>query len=59
MQYARVVGGVVVEIVQPVPGFTINETFVPEIVATLVPLPDVVEVGWTLQSDGTYAASSE
>jgi hypothetical protein len=56
MRYGRIVNNAVVEIINPVPGFAITDCFVPEIVATLVPISDDVQAGWIKQDDGSFAA---
>ena len=56
MRYGRIVNNAVVEIINPIPGFAIADCFVPEIVATLVPISDDVQEGWIKQDDGSFAA---
>lgn len=59
MKYGRVVDNVIVEIVEPINGFTIYESFHPLIVETLVPLPDLAEIGWVKQDDLTYVSPTQ
>jgi hypothetical protein len=48
--YARVPDGVVLEIVYPIDGYSIDQCFSPEIVATLVVCDSNVQAGWTYDS---------
>lgn len=59
MKYGRVVDNVIVEIVEPINGFTIYESFHPLIVETLDRLPDLAEIGWIKQDDGSYISPNE
>ena len=56
-RYARIVGGIVTEIVTPVDGFSIGECFHPDFVAALAPCGDGVEQGWAWDG-GVFAPPS-
>jgi hypothetical protein len=56
MRYGRIVDNAVLEIGTPIDGFDIADCFAPAIVATLVPVSDDVQIGWTKQDDGSFAA---
>jgi hypothetical protein len=55
MAYARIQNNTVAEILQPVPGFTIDQCFHPSIVAMCEYVVDSVQIGWVRQEDGTFA----
>jgi hypothetical protein len=55
MAYARIQENTVVEILQQVPGFTIDQCFHPSIIAMCEMVGDNVRPGWTRQEDGTFA----
>ena len=46
-RYARIENDVVMEILSPVPGFTFDQSFPPEVIATCLPCADDVAPGWT------------
>jgi hypothetical protein len=54
MKYAQVKSGVVSEVFTPLPGFTIEESFVPEIAAQFEPCPEEVQAGWTKTAGGEF-----
>lgn len=54
MKYAQVSSGLVTEVFTPQPGFTIEESFTPEVVALFQPCPEEVEANWIQTSDGTF-----
>lgn len=45
-KYARLINNVVQEVFIPMAGFTIEESFTPEVVAMFQLCPDDVEAGW-------------
>ena len=47
MKYARIENSNVVEICYPIPGFTIDQCYHPDIVSRLVECAEEVEEGWT------------
>jgi hypothetical protein len=55
MKYARVENNTVVEILTPIPGFTIDQCFHADILTNVVPVDDTVQPGWTLV-DGAWTA---
>ena len=50
---ARLVNQTVVEILNAVPGFSVEQCFHPSIIAASVETPIAVEQGWTIEEDGT------
>lgn len=48
--YARVINDVVQEIFVPLPDFTLEESFTPEVAAMFQEVPDNVKVGWKLKN---------
>lgn len=44
--YARIINNIVQEIFVPLPGFTLEESFTPEVAAMFQEVPDNVKVGW-------------
>lgn len=57
MKYARISpDGLVLETFVPPPGVTIDECFVPQIVAQFALVSDDVEAAWVKKEDGTFAA---
>ena len=46
--YARLINNVVAEIVTPVPGFTIEECFHPDLTSTMIPCDAATKQGWVL-----------
>lgn len=44
--YARVIGNVIQEVFVPLPGFTIEESFTPEVAAMFQVVPDSVKAGY-------------
>jgi hypothetical protein len=59
MKTARIVNGVVAEILTPVEGFTLDQCFHPTILAACEQVEDEVQVGWVKQEDGSFAAPPE
>ena len=55
MAYARIQNNTVVEILQQVPGFTIDQCFHPSLIAMCEMVSDSVRPGWVRQEDGTFA----
>lgn len=53
---ARILNGVVGEILMPIDGFAIEDCFHPQVLAMCVDVADEVQVGWVQQEDGTFAA---
>ena len=49
----RLVNQTVVEVLNAVPGFSVEQCFHPSILATSVETPIAVEPGWTIEEDGT------
>lgn len=48
---------IVIEFLVPIPGFTLEQCFVPEILATTYPAPDEVQEDWFRNiEDGSYVA---
>ena len=50
----RLVNQTVVEILNAVPGFSVEQCFHPDIIAASVEAPDDVETGWLYGEDGTF-----
>lgn len=50
----RLVNQTVVEILNAVPGFPVEQCFHPDIIAASVDAPDEVQPGWTYNEDGTF-----
>lgn len=44
--YARAINGVIQEIFVPLSGFTLEESFTPEVAAMFQIVPDNVKAGW-------------
>lgn len=49
--YARVIANVIQEIFVPLTGFTLEESFTPEVAAMFQIVPDNVKVGWILKNE--------
>ena len=49
----RLVNQTVVEILNAVPGFSVEQCFHPQIIAASVETPITVEPGWIIEEDGT------
>lgn len=49
----RLVNQTVAEILNAVPGFSVEQCFHPSIIAASVETPIAVEQGWTIEEDGT------
>lgn len=49
----RLINQTVVEILNAVPGFSVEQCFHPDIIAASVETPITVEPGWTIEEDGT------
>ena len=49
----RLVNQTVVEILNTVPGFSVEQCFHPDIIAASIVAPISVEHGWTFEEDGT------
>ena len=56
MRYARVINNTVVEVFQPQPGFTLEESFHPDLAAQFEPVAGNVEVGFLRQEDSSFEA---
>lgn len=54
MAYARIQNDMVVEILQPVPGFTVEQCFHPSLIAMCEMVGDNVQVGWARQENGLF-----
>jgi hypothetical protein len=50
----RLFNQTVVEILNAVPGFSVEQCFHPDIIAASVDAPDEVQPGWTYNEDGTF-----
>jgi len=50
---ARLLNRTVVEILNAVPGFSLEQCFHPDILAASVQTPIDVQTGWTVEEDGT------
>ncbi len=50
----RVQNDVVVEILQPIPGFSIEQSFHPDLLATCFDADSTVQAGWIHNGDGTF-----
>lgn len=55
MAYARIQNDMVVEILQPVPGFTVEQCFHPSLIAMCEIVGDNVQAGWVRQENGSFA----
>ena len=55
MKYARIENNTVVEILAPIPGFTIDQCFHADILTNVVVVDDSVQLGWVLQ-DGQWVS---
>jgi hypothetical protein len=51
----RLVNQTVVEILNAVPGFSVEQCYHPTIIAASVDAPDDVEHGWVYNEDGTFS----
>jgi hypothetical protein len=51
---SRLVNNVIVEILQPVAGFKIEDCFHSDLLAKCIDAPDEAQVGWIKQEDGSY-----
>jgi hypothetical protein len=56
MKTVRVHNNVVIEILEPVSGFSLEQCFHPSIFDTCSTVEDDVQVGWTRQEDGSWTA---
>jgi hypothetical protein len=56
MKYARIINNVVNDTFVPQVGFTIEESFTPEVVALYELVPDDVEPEWKRHADGSFSA---
>lgn len=54
MANAKIVNNVVVEILKPIEGFSIEQCFHPLILKDTVYVSDDVQLGWVLQENGTF-----
>jgi hypothetical protein len=59
MKTARIQNNKVVEILLPIAGFTVDQCFHPDILATCEQVEDAVQVHWVKQEDGSFAAPPE
>lgn len=50
----RLINQTVVEILNAVPGFSVEQCFHPDIIAASVDAPDEVQPGWMHNEDGTF-----
>ena len=57
MVYARIHGKTVVEILQPVPGYTLEQCYHRDLLALCIKVSEEVRPGWVQQEDGTFAPS--
>jgi len=51
----RVENNVVVEILQAIPGFSIEQSFHPDLLSQCFDWDGVAQVGWVLNEDGTFS----
>lgn len=56
MKYARIIENSVQEIFVPQNGFTIEESFHPDVVKLFEEISDDVQLGWIKNPDGTFSA---
>lgn len=49
---ARINDGIVVDILRPIPGFSIEECFHADLLSSAIPVADDVQVGWIVTPDG-------
>ena len=59
MKYARIIDNTVGEVFVPLEGFTIEDSFTPQVVALFEPVSDEVEVGWIRLPNGTIVKNPE
>lgn len=52
---ARILNGVVGEILTPVEGFALEDCFHHLVIAMCIDIPNNVKVGWIQQKDGSFA----
>ena len=55
MTYARISENTIIELLQPVPGFKVEECYHRDLLAACVQVNDDAEPGWVRQEDGTFA----
>ena len=55
MKYARIQNDTVAEILEPVPGFTVEQCFHPSLIAMCEMVSGDVQAGWLRQEDGSFA----
>ena len=55
MVYARIHGKTVVEILQPIPGYTLEQCYHRDLLASCIGVSEEVRPGWVQQEDGTFA----
>lgn len=56
MKYGKIIKDFVDDTFVPQTGFTIEESFAPEVVAMYQIIPDEVKTSWKLHADGTFSA---
>jgi len=54
MKYARIIDNVAIETFVPQEGFTIEESFHPDVASLFVAVPDDVTTNSTINADGTW-----
>ena len=54
MKTARLINNAINEFLQPVPGFSVDQCFHPDILAQCISAPQEAEIGWVWQGDGTF-----
>lgn len=54
MKYARVINNTVVEVYEPLAGFTIDQCFTPEVAAQFIECPTMTQPSWSC-IDGVFS----
>lgn len=59
MKMARIIDGVILDVIVSVEGFTIEECFHPDLLAQYIPVTDDVQPGWVLTENGIVDPDTE
>jgi hypothetical protein len=59
MKMARIIDGVVGDVIVPIEGFRIEECFHPDLLAQYITVADDVQSGWIVTEDGIVAPEPE
>lgn len=56
MKLARIENNIIMEVLTPMAGFSVEQCFHPSLIAACEQVDDLAQYGWVRQEDGSFAA---